>query len=497
MLKRVLVANRGEIALRVVRECLDQGIEAVAVYSVADEHSLHVMTADKAVCIGEASPQKSYLNMANIIEAALGTDCDAIHPGFGFLSENPKFAQLCEENGIKFIGPKASVIELMGNKAAARRMMQSANVPVVPGSDGVVESVRQAVEIAGKIGYPVLVKASAGGGGKGMRRAANEEELVRAFEQARLEAEAAFGDSSVYIEKLIVNPRHIEVQVLADSYGNVIHLGERNCSIQRRNQKMIEEAPAWALHEETRNALCEAAVRAAKISNYEGAGTVEFVLDGDDNFYFIEMNTRIQVEHPVTEMITGVNIVAQQLRIASALPLRYTQDDIKFTGYAIECRVCCEDPLNDFAPCPGKVDFVHFPAGFGVRTDSALYSGAEISPYYDSMAAKIIVWGATRLQAVRKMRRALSETIVRGPKTTLQLAHLIMYNRRFLRGKYNTSFIENELEKLLHILQTAQNISKRKQRGIDYESISGKEKHIGNDAGLGENERTDREDSTQ
>lgn len=464
MLKKVLVANRGEIALRVVRECLDQGIGAVAVYSTADRDALHVMTADEAICIGEPSPQKSYLNMENIIEAALGTGCDAIHPGFGFLSENPEFARLCEENDIKFVGPSAKVIELMGNKAAARQMMQTANVPVVPGSEGVVNTVEKALEIAGEIGYPVLVKASAGGGGKGMRRADSEADLKHAFEQAKLEADAAFGDDSVYIEKLIVNPKHIEVQILADAHGNVIHLGERNCSIQRRNQKMIEEAPAWALYDETRKKLCEAAVRAAQISNYEGAGTIEFVLDDEENFYFIEMNTRVQVEHPITEMITGVNIVAEQLRIASGMPLMYNQSDIKFNGYAIECRVCCEDPLHDFAPCPGKVDFVHFPAGFGVRTDSALYSYSEISPYYDSMAAKIITWGNTRLQAVRKMRRALSETIIIGPKTTLQLDLLIMYNRRFLRGKYTTAFIENELEKLLHLLETTNNISRRKHK---------------------------------
>ncbi|MGP1569810.1 MAG: acetyl-CoA carboxylase biotin carboxylase subunit [Eubacteriales bacterium] len=464
MLKKVLVANRGEIALRVVRECLDQGIEAVAVYSTVDKDALHVMTADEAICIGEPAPQKSYLNMANIIEAALGTGCDAVHPGFGFLSENAEFAGLCEESGIKFIGPKAKVIELMGNKAAARQMMQKAEVPVVPGSQGAVDTVKNAVDIASAIGYPVLVKASSGGGGKGMRKVESEADLKQAFEQAKLEAEAAFGDGSVYIEKLIVNPRHIEVQILADAHGNVIHLGERNCSIQRRNQKMIEEAPAWALHEKTREKLCEAAVKAAKISNYEGAGTVEFVLDDDENFYFIEMNTRVQVEHPITEMITGVNIVAEQLRIASGMPLMYSQEDIKFSGYAIECRVCCEDPLADFAPCPGKVDFVHFPAGFGVRTDSALYSYSEISPYYDSMAAKIITWGNTRLQAIRKMRRALSETIITGPKTTLQLDLLIMYNRRFLRGKYTTSFIENELAKLLNLLKTTHNMSKRKHK---------------------------------
>lgn len=464
MLRKVLIANRGEIALRVVRECLDQGIETVSVYSTADKDALHVMTADEAVCIGEASPQKSYLKMSNIIEAALGTGCDAIHPGFGFLSENAEFARLCENNGIKFIGPSAKVIELMGNKAAAREMMKEASVPVVPGSDGAVANIQTALEIASAIGYPILVKASAGGGGKGMRIAKSEDELKNAFEQARLEADAAFGDDSVYIEKLVVNPRHIEVQILADAHGNVIHLGERNCSIQRRNQKMIEEAPASALHQKTREKLCEAAVKAAQISGYEGAGTIEFILDDEEKFYFIEMNTRLQVEHPVTEMVTGVNIVAEQLRIASGLPLMYRQKDIEFRGYAIECRVCCEDPLKNFSPCPGKIDFVHFSAGFGVRTDSALYAGAEISPFYDSMAAKIITWGNSRLQAIRKMRRALSETIISGVDTTLQFNHLVMYNRRFLRGKYTTAFIDNELDKLLKLLQTTEDVGKRKRK---------------------------------
>lgn len=460
MLKKILVANRGEIALRVVRECLDQAIEAVAIYSTADESALHVLTADDSVCVGGAAPKESYLNIANIIEAAKGKNCDGIHPGFGFLSENPDFAKACEDNGIKFIGPKSEIISLMGNKAAARELMKKANVAVVPGSDGEVKTSQDAVKIAEQIGYPVLVKASSGGGGRGMRRAENSTELVTAYEQAKLEAKEAFGDDSVYIEKLIINPKHIEVQILADSFGNVIHLGERNCSIQRRNQKMLEEAPAWGISKKTRQLLCAAAVQVAKTTKYEGAGTVEFVLDDKENFYFIEMNTRIQVEHPVTEMITGVNIVAEQLRIASGLPMKYKQEDIKFAGHAIECRICSEDPLRNFMPSPNKIDFVHFPAGFGVRTDSAIYDGAEISPYYDSMVAKIIVLGETRLEAVRKMRRALSETIITGIDTNLQFMHLIMYNRRFLRGKYNTGFIPSELDKLLSLLHTTEKISK-------------------------------------
>lgn len=460
MLRRVLVANRGEIALRIIRECLDHSIETVAVYSEADAGALHVMMADRAVCIGGARPQESYLSMGNLIEAARGTGCDAIHPGFGFLSENPEFAGLCEENGIKFIGPSAEVISAMGDKAAARKMMIAAGVPVVPGSDGAVATAEEAEVVASRIGYPVLVKAASGGGGRGMRRVEDASMLAQAFDQARLEAEAAFGDGTVYLEKLIVDPRHIEVQILADRHGNVIHLGERNCSIQRRNQKMLEEAPAWGLRPETRKALAEAAVNAAKFSGYEGAGTVEFVVDRDENFYFIEMNTRIQVEHPVTEMVTGVNIVAEQLRVASGLPLRHVQEDITVHGHAIECRICCEDPMDGFSPSPGRIDFVHFPAGFGVRVESAIYSGAEVSPYYDSMAAKIITVADTRVEAVRKMRRALGETILRGPKTTLPLQHLLMYNKEFLRGRYDTGFLGRELDGMLEILHTADSIEK-------------------------------------
>ena len=458
MLKRVLVANRGEIALRIIRECLDKNIETVAIYSSADKDSLHVLLANESVCVGAAPPSESYLKMDNIIEAALGTGCDAVHPGFGFLSENPAFAALCEENGIKFIGPSSNVIKQMGNKSAARELMMKAKVPTVPGSDGAVTDIETAKSIAEKIGFPILIKASAGGGGRGMRRANSLEDIERAFDEARAEARAAFGDDTVYIEKLILSPKHIEVQVLSDSYGKTIHLGERNCSIQRKNQKMLEEAPAFAFDQGLRDRMCEAAVKAAKACNYEGAGTVEFVLDSENNFYFIEMNTRIQVEHPVTEMVTGVNIVAQQIRIASGLPLDIDQSDVKIKGHAIECRICAENPVRDFAASPGHVNMVHFPGGNGVRVESALYSGCDISPYYDSMAAKIIVYGDTRVEAVRRMRRALEETIIEGIDTTLLLQYLILFNRVFLRGNYNTSFIEKEQESLLELLRTATDI---------------------------------------
>ena len=458
MLKRVLVANRGEIALRIIRECLDKNIETVAIYSSADKDSLHVLLANESVCVGAAPPSESYLKMDNIIEAALGTGCDAVHPGFGFLSENPAFAALCEENGIKFIGPSSNVIEQMGNKSAARELMMKAKVPTVPGSDGAVTDIETAKRIAEKIGFPILIKASAGGGGRGMRRANSLEDIERAFDEARAEARAAFGDDTVYIEKLILNPKHIEVQVLSDSYGKTIHLGERNCSIQRKNQKMLEEAPAFAFDQGLRDRMCEAAVKAAEACNYEGAGTVEFVLDSENNFYFIEMNTRIQVEHPVTEMVTGVNIVAQQIRIASGLPLDIDQSDVKIKGHAIECRICAENPVRNFAASPGHVNMVHFPGGNGVRVESALYSGCDISSYYDSMAAKIIVYGDTRVEAVRRMRRALEETIIEGIDTTLLLQYLILFNRVFLRGNYNTSFIEKEQESLLELLRTATDI---------------------------------------
>lgn len=455
MLKRVLIANRGEIAVRIIRECLDSSIEAVSVYSTADSQALHRIIATKSVCIGGPRASESYLHTANIIEAAKATGCDAVHPGFGFLSENSDFARSCEEAGLKFIGPPSQVIDMMGNKAAARRMMIEAGVPVVPGSDGITQTAEAAEKEAERIGYPVLLKAAAGGGGRGMRKVYCREAVKDAFEAARAEAESCFGNGDMYVEKLIENPRHIEFQILADSFGNVIHLWERDCSIQRRNQKLLEEAPAWGLSEKLRSAMGEAAVKAAKACGYENAGTVEFIVDKDDNFYFIEMNTRIQVEHPVTEEVTGMNIVREQLRIAAGMPLSQTQEEVRTCGHAIECRITAEKVFEDFAPCPGRIEFVHFPAGAGIRVDSSLYNGCEISPYYDSMVAKIIATGSTRLEAVRRMRRALEETVINGVQTTLPVQHLLMYQQDFLRGSYDTGFIEAHLPELLAIYEAA------------------------------------------
>ena len=455
MLKRVLVANRGEIAVRIIRECLDNSIEVVAVYSTADRNSLHASIATRAVCIGGPKAQDSYLNAENIIQVAKATGCDAIHPGFGFLSENSQFARLCEENDIEFIGPSAETIKLMGDKSSARELMKKAGVPVTPGSEGLVKDGEEAVSAADKIGYPVLLKASAGGGGRGMRRAGNAEEVRRMFTEASAEAESCFGDGSMYVEKLIENPRHIEFQILADSLGNIVHLGERDCSIQRRNQKILEEAPAFSLSEELRQKMGLAACKAAETAGYKSAGTVEFIVDKDDNFYFIEMNTRIQVEHPVTEMVTGVNIVREQLRIASGLPLSFCQEDVKLSGHAIECRITAEKIYDGFAPCPGKISFLHLPAGAGVRVDSALYTGCEISPYYDSMVAKVIVRGDTRLEAIRKMRRALGEMVIEGVETILPVQYLLMYNSDFLRGGYDTGFMDAHLEELLTLYEKA------------------------------------------
>lgn len=455
MLKRILVANRGEIAVRIIRECLDSSLEAVAVYSEADAQALHSIIASRSVCIGPGRAADSYLNIANLIEAARGTGCDAVHPGFGFLSENSDFARACEEAGLKFIGPSSSVIEQMGSKAAARALMVQAGVPVVPGSDGVVADWKEAKEAADRIGYPVLLKASAGGGGRGMRRADGPKQVQEAFTAASAEAASCFGNGELYVEKLILHPRHIEFQILADSQGHIVHLGERDCSIQRRNQKLVEEAPAWGLPEPLRQAMGQAAVKAARACGYENAGTVEFVVDQEGKFYFIEMNTRIQVEHPVTEMVTGINIVREQLRIASGLPLDVAQEDIHLRGHAVECRITAEDVFADFAPCPGTIDFIHFPAGAGIRVDSALYNGCDISPYYDSMVAKVIARGNTRLEAVRRMRRALEEMVITGVKTTLPVQHLLMCDQEFLRGGYDTGFMENRLPQILTIFEEA------------------------------------------
>ena len=451
MLKRVLIANRGEIAVRIIRACRELDIETVAVYSTADAQSLPVQLATRAVCIGPPRAADSYLNQTAVLTAAVESGCDGVHPGYGFLSENADFADLCARCGLNFIGPSGDVIRQMGNKAAARALMQSAGVPVVPGSDGAVPDAETAARVAEKIGYPVLLKASAGGGGRGMRRVFDPDALLSAFEEARAEAVACFGDGEMYLEKLILNPRHIEFQILADGHGNVVHLGERDCSIQRRNQKLMEESPSRALSDDLRERMGRDAVQAARACGYEGAGTVEFVLDGTGNYYFIEMNTRIQVEHPITEMVTGLDLVREQLRIAAGLELPVRQEQVHLSGHAIEVRVNAEDPAHDFRPAPGVTRFLHLPGGCGVRVDTALYNGCELSPWYDSLAAKVIVHAPTRLQAIRRMRRALEELVVEGYPTGADLAHMILYHPDYLKGEYDTGFLEQNLESLLRL----------------------------------------------
>lgn len=449
MFKRVLIANRGEIAIRIIRACRELGIEAVSVYSTADKDQLHVKLADYAVCIGSAKSSDSYLNIDNIISAALSMNCDAIHPGYGFLSENADFVKIVEAYGMKFIGPSSEVISLMGDKAKARELMIKNNIPTVPGSDGVVNTIDEAVEICEKIGFPVLIKAAAGGGGRGMRRVFSMEELATEYTNAKTEAINCFGNGDMYIEKLVINPKHIEFQIIADSFGNTIHLGDRDCSIQRRNQKMIEEAPSVFLDDATREKMGQVAVRAAKACNYENAGTIEFVVDENKNFYFIEMNTRIQVEHPVTEMVTGVDLVKEQLRVASGLHLSKEQKDIKLDGYAIECRINAENPMESFSPSAGTVDFFYAPGGMNTRFDSFLYNGCPISPFYDSMIGKIIVKGSTRLEAIKKMRRAIEETFIEGINTNLGFQYTILFDKDFVRGNFNTGYLSDKMDCLL------------------------------------------------
>ena len=439
-----MIANRGEVAVRVIRACRELGIHSVAVYSKADRDSLHVRLADDAICIGNAPSSESYLNIPAIISAAEIADVEAIHPGWGFLAENAHFAEICESCQIKFIGPTPESIRLAGDKSMARQVMRKANIPIIPGSKEVVKDQDEAFRIAKKFGYPVIIKAVAGGGGKGMKVAHNDGKLINAFLTAQAEAEAAFGNRSVYIEKYVKEPRHIEVQILADSHGNILHLGERDCSIQRRHQKLIEECPAPGLGEKLRRRIGETAVRAAKAVDYENAGTVEFLLDSEDDFYFMEMNTRLQVEHPVTEMVTGIDLVKAQIAVAQGEKLKWTQSDIKFEGHAIECRINAEDPDRDFMPCPGKIESLIFPGGPGVRVDSHVFAGYKIPPYYDSLIAKIITHGANRTEAIAIMQRALHEMLISPVKTTIPLHEKILNRPRFRQGKVATNFIDTQ-----------------------------------------------------
>lgn len=441
MFKKVLIANRGEIALRIMRACRELNIRTVVVYSEADKDSLPVRFADEAVCIGPPDSKNSYLNIPRILSAAEITDAEAIHPGYGFLSENANFAEVCESAGIKFIGPTPDAIRKMGDKAQAKEVMKKAGVPTLPGSDGPVTSDKQALEIAHQIGFPVIIKASAGGGGRGMRVVHTDVSLANAYLMAQTEALAAFGNAEVYIEKFMIDPRHIEVQILADEKGNVVHLGERECSIQRRNQKLVEEAPSPAVNARLRAQLGKTATMAAKAVEYRNAGTIEFIMDQGGNYYFMEMNTRVQVEHPVTEMVTGIDIVKEQIRIAAGMPLRFTQESIKFSGHSIECRINAEDP-DTFVPSPGLITLFAPAGGPGVRIDSAAYTGYTVPPYYDSMVGKLIVHGNTRAEAIARMERALEEFVVEGIKTTIPLQRKICRETDFHNGKLSTSFLE-------------------------------------------------------
>ena len=442
MFGKILIANRGEIAVRIIRACREMGIRTVAVYSEADKDALHTQLADEAVCIGKAASTDSYLNMERILSATIATKAEAIHPGFGFLSENSRFVEMCEKCNVAFIGPSAEVISRMGNKSEAKNTMRKAKVPVVTGTKEPVYTVAQAQEAVKEIGFPVMIKASAGGGGKGMRVARNEKEFGKLFETAQQESIHSFSDNTMYLERFVENPRHVEVQILADKYGNVIHLGERDCSVQRRHQKMIEESPCIAISDKLRKKMGETAVLAAKAAGYESAGTIEFLLDQSGEFYFMEMNTRIQVEHPVTEWVTGVDLIREQILIADNKKLPYHQDDIKIHGHAIECRINAEDTDHDFMPCPGEVTDVHFPGGKGIRVDSALYSGYKIPPYYDSMVVKLIVHDQNRELAIKKMNSALGELVLQGVKTNIDYQYDIINHKDFIEGNVDTGFIE-------------------------------------------------------
>ncbi|NLV92796.1 MAG: acetyl-CoA carboxylase biotin carboxylase subunit [Firmicutes bacterium] len=444
MFGKVLVANRGEIALRIIRTCREMGIQTVAIFSEADRESLHVELADEAYCVGPGPSGQSYLNVPNIMSAAVMTGADAIHPGYGYLSEQAQFAEVCESHGVKFIGPSADVIERMGDKAAAKRAMKAAGVPVVPGSEGAIRDEAEAVAVAEEIGYPVIIKAASGGGGRGMRVAYSRDELLRGLTVARSEAEVSFGSDAVYIEKFVEDPRHIEVQILADEHGNCVHLFERECSLQRRHQKVIEEAPAVGLDDDLRKRMGAVAVQGAESIGYTNAGTIEFLLDRDGSFYFMEMNTRVQVEHPVTEWITGIDIVKEQIRIAAGEPLGYGQEDIQLRGHAIECRLNAESPEHGFRPSPGTIVAYHAPGGMGVRIDSAAFSGWKIPPYYDSMFGKLSVWGRDRQEAIAKIRAALDELVVEGIATNIEFQKALVDSPAFREGKFSTNFIEKQ-----------------------------------------------------
>jgi len=442
---KLLIANRGEIALRILRSCREMGIATVAVYSTVDKNALHVQLADEAVCVGDSPSSKSYLNIPNILAAATSRGVDAIHPGYGFLAENDRFAEMCGDHGLIFVGPSPHAIRSMGDKSTAKSTMQKVGVPTVPGSEGLLDSVSDASQLASEMGYPVMIKATAGGGGRGMRLVGHADELDNLFKAAQGEAEAAFGNPGLYMEKFIDRPRHVEVQILADRFGNVVHLGERDCSIQRRHQKLLEESPSPALDDHLRIKMGEAAVAAAKSINYEGAGTVEFLLDRQENFYFMEMNTRIQVEHPVTELVTGMDLISEQLRIAGGEKLQFSQSEIKLEGHAIECRINAEDPSHNFRPSPGKITGWLPPGGPGVRVDSHVYTGYEIPPFYDSLIGKLIVWGKDRNTAIKRMNRALNECAVTGIPTTINF-HLTLLNKsKFKEGKIHTKYVEEEL----------------------------------------------------
>ena len=445
VIKKILIANRGEIAVRIIRACREMGIETVAVYSEADAEALHTKLADEAVCIGPAPSSQSYLSMENIISATVVSGADAIHPGFGFLSENSKFAELCEQCGITFIGPPANVIAKLGNKQEARNTMEAAGVPVIPGSKEPVCDVHTGLLLAREIGYPVIIKAALGGGGKGMRVAYSEEEFTQSFQTAQKESQMAFGDDTMYIEHFMEEPRHIEFQILADSYGNVVHLGERDCSIQRRHQKVLEESPSIAISEELRKKMGETAVKAAKAVGYENAGTIEFLLDKNKNFYFMEMNTRIQVEHPVTELVSGLDLIKEQIRVAAGEKLSVTQKDIRIQGHAIECRINAENPAKNFMPCPGKITNIHIPGGNGVRVDTHIYNEYKVPANYDSMLMKLIVHGKDRAEAIAKMRSALGELIIEGIDTNLDFQFEILSNPVYQDGhKIDTGFIPDQ-----------------------------------------------------